>query len=529
MLKEKVYNFVVDSIKNSRQNEILADFNYNKIVISRPELREHGDFSTNLSFVLSLVFKRNPQEIAKNLIEAFQEHNQSEKLFKKIEVVNGFINFFLNEEIYYQELKDILKRKNKYGNSSLGNKQKIQIEFISANPTGPLTVGNARGGPLGDCLANVLKKAGFVAKKEYYVNNCGNQITILGHSILRDELAEYRGEYIDRLGKEISGKDPDVIGKLATQKIIYQYIKKTTDRFKIIYDKWFFEDWLHKTKRVKKIINILTQGGFTYLKDQALWFKSTSFGDTRDRVLIKTDGQATYLAVDIAYHYNKLKERKFDKVINVWGADHHGDVAGLKAGVSAIGFPDKLEIILLQFVTLYQNKEIVKMSKRTGVYVTMDELLDMVGVDAARYFFLSRGADTHLNFDIDVAQQKSDINPVFYIQYAYARICNVLKKAKNLKGNVDFELLNHPSELELMKTLAFFPEIIEDIAVGYQAQRLPQYGLDLASAFHRFYQECRVITDDKKLSNARLSLVLSVKIILKQTLDLMRIGAPEKM
>ncbi len=529
MIKEKVYQFVVGALRKGQKDGIFPDFDYTKIIIVRPEIKEHGDFSTNLAFLLSSQFKINPVALSNTLVETFLQFNQSQKLFEKIESVNGFINLYLLKETYFEELKEILTEKDKYGDSSFGKGEKIQVEFISANPTGPLTVGNARGGPFGDCLANILKKAGFFVKKEYYVNNCGNQIIALGHSVLKNELAEYKGEYINELSKKNREKDPEKAGKNAAKIIIDQYIKKTTDRIGIKYDKWFFEDDLHKSDKVKKIINLLTDKGYTYLKDKAFWFRSTSFGDERDRVLIKKDGQSTYLAADIAYHFNKFKERKFDKVINIWGADHYGDVAGLKAGVSAIGFANQLEIILLQFVTIYKGNEIVKMSKRTGTYITMDELLDIVGKDAARYFFLSRGADTHLNFDIDLAKQKSEANPVFYIQYAYARICSVLKKAGMVGRRYDSALLKEQPEIELLKILPVFPEIIEDVAKTYQVQKLSQYTLELAGVFHKFYQDCRLIGQDKKLNRARLNLAKATQIVLKEALDLMGITALKKM
>ncbi|MDD5221519.1 MAG: arginine--tRNA ligase [Candidatus Pacebacteria bacterium] len=529
MIKEKVRQFVIVALQKGQKDGIFPEFDYSKILITRPETKEHGDFSTNLSFLLSAQFKINPVALANNLVEVFLETDKEYQMFEKIESINGFINFRLCKDIYFKELKEILRKKNRYGDSLFGKRKKVQVEFISANPTGPLTVGNARGGPFGDCLANILQKSGFISQKEYYVNNSGNQIAILGHSVLKDELSEYKGEYIEELHKENEEKDPDKAGKLAAKMIIDRYIRKTTDRMNIKYDKWFFEEELHRSGKIKQIINILTDKGYTYLKDKAFWFRSTDFGDERDRVLIKKDGQPTYLAADIAYHLNKFQERGFDKVINIWGADHYGDVAGLKAGVSAIGFPDQLEIILLQFVTVIKDKEVIKMSKRTGTYITMDELLDMVGSDAAKYFFLSRGADTHVNFDVDLAKQRSEANPVFYIQYAYARICSVLKKTGIVSSRFNPALLKENIELELLKELAVFPDIIEDVARTYQVQKLPQYVLELASIFHRLYQDCRMIGEDKQLTRARLNLIKATRIVLKEALYLMNISAPKKM
>jgi len=531
MLSQKVRKFVLESLNSAKKKEGWPPFDTKKIFISRPEVTQHGDYSTNAAFILAGQIKRNPHDIAKILLNICQKTNLKTKLFEKIEMNGGFINFFLSKEVYIKELGEILKLKDKYGQLALGRNQKIQVEFVSANPTGPLTIGNARGGPFGDCLANVLVKAGYNAKKEYYVNDCGNQIIALGHSVLKDDLAEYKGDYVNEISKNIKGKDAKTIGRKAAKFIIEKYIKKTVKLLGIDYDKWFFESDLRKAGKVEAIIRYLTTKGLTYEKDGALWFKSIQFGDERDRVLLKKDEEPTYLAVDIAYHLNKFKERKFKEVINIWGADHFGDVAGLQAGVSAIGFAGRLKVILLQFVTLYKGQEIMKMSKRAGVYVTMNELLDMVGKDAARYFFLSRGADTHLNFDIELAKKRTEANPVFYIQYAYARICSVFKKAslKNNVGSKHFYWLDDVAEINLIKTLILFPEIIEEIAKNYQVQKLAKYALDLATAFHKFYQDCRLITEDDNLSQARLALALATRIVLGQMLTLMGISAPEKM
>jgi len=529
MLKELVKTLVIDSIKAGQKDGFLPTIDIKSISLLEPEIKEHGDYSTNLAFVLAGQLKKSPQEIAQILLTCLQKENQKQKLLQKIEINNGFLNLFLSENACLKELEDILKLKSKYGSSKIGQKQKLQVEFISANPTGPLTIGNARGGPFGDCLANVLKKVGYSVFKEYYINDCGNQIISLGHSVLKDALAQYKGSYIDVLSRTIKDKDPAIAGKKAAKIIIDKYIKKTTDRLGIKYDKWFFESQLQKTGKVKQIIEELEKKGLIYKKDGASWFKSTQFKDERDRVVIKKDGQTTYLAADVAYHKDKLQTRKFKQVINIWGADHFGDVAGLQAGVSAIGYPGQLKIILLQFVTLFKGKEILKMSKREGIYITLDDLLDMVGKDAVRYFFLSRSVDTHLNFDVDLAQQKTEANPVFYIQYAYARICSVFRKAKIKSLKPDLSLLNDSSEISLIKTLSLFPHIIEEVANNYQAQKLPKYAFDLATAFHKFYQDCRLISEDKKLTQARLSLAQATKIVLKETLNLMGISAPEKM
>jgi arginyl-tRNA synthetase len=492
------------------------------IHLERPENQKYGDYSTNIALKL----KRNPRKIVEKL---------NSSLFEKIEIAGpGFINFFLSKEYLQKQIKVILKEKEKFGKLNIGRNKKIQVEFISANPTGPLTIGNARGGPFGDVLGNVLKRAGFKVEKAYYINDYGMQILALGHSVLKDNQAQYKGDYIDYLNKKIKETDAYKAGEKAAKIIIEEMIKKTVERMGIKYDEWFSEKELHKKSEVDKVLNFLERKGLIYEKEGAKWFKATRYGDRRDRVVVKADGWKTYLAGDIAYHRYKFEKKKFDKVINIWGADHAGDVAGLLAALEALGHKNKLDIILLQFVTLFEKKEKIKMSKRKGIYLTMDELLDKIPLDVIRFFFLQKSADNHLNFDLDLAREQSEKNPVYYVQYAFARICSILRKGKKqeLKIKVmtrNLKLLNHLSELNLIKQLIRLPEVIEDTTKDYQVQRIPQYSLDLATAFHQFYRDCRVLSEDKNLTQARLNLVLATKIVLKNTLDLMGISAPEKM
>jgi arginyl-tRNA synthetase len=492
------------------------------IHLERPENQKYGDYSTNIALKL----KRNPREIVEKL---------NSSLFEKIEIAGpGFINFFLSKEYLQKQIRVILKEKEEFGKLNIGRNKKIQVEFISANPTGPLTIGNARGGPFGDVLGNVLKRAGFKVEKAYYINDYGMQILALGHSVLKDNQAQYKGDYIDYLNKKIKETDAYKAGEKAAKIIIEEMIKKTVERMGIKYDEWFSEKELHKKSEVDKVLNFLERKGLIYEKEGAKWFKATRYGDRRDRVIVKADGWKTYLAGDIAYHRYKFEKKKFDKVINIWGADHAGDVAGLLAALEALGHKNKLDIILLQFVTLFEKKEKIKMSKRKGIYLTMDELLDKIPLDVIRFFFLQKSADNHLNFDLDLAREQSEKNPVYYVQYAFARICSILRKGKKqeLKIKVmtrNLKLLNHLSELNLIKQLIRLPEVIEDTAKDYQVQRIPQYSLDLATAFHQFYRDCRVLSEDKNLTQARLNLVLATKIVLKNTLDLMGISAPEKM
>jgi len=537
MIKGKIEKLIEEIVKK-------------EVKLEHPARPEFGDYSTNVA----LENKIDPAKI----IESLKAH----PLFDKVEKAGpGFINFFLSPKVLQEELVEIIKRGDNYGQLDIGQNKKVQVEFISANPTGPLTVANARGGPYGDVLANLLQKAGFKTEKAYYINDSGQQILTLGHSILKDEQAKYKGKYIDDLAKKIKGKGPSKTGQLAAKYIIKDLIRKTVDKLGIKYDEWIFESDLHQSGRVDKALKYLTEKGLIEQKEGAQWFRSSKFGDRRDRVIVKKDGGKTYLAGDIALHRHKFEDKKFDKVINVWGADHHGDIPGLMAGVKALGHKGKLEIILLQFVTILEKGDKKKMSKRAGSYVTMDELLDKVGPDAVRFFFLQKSSDTHLNFDLALAQEQSAKNPVYYVQYAHARICSILRKATNLKGVFSdrlpkgrlldhdlakgeivesrgqpfstgrvLEKLAHPAELNLIRQLIKFPEIIEETAGDYQVQRLPYYSLELANYFHKFYESCRVLDEkNKELSQARIGLIQATQIVLKNTLKLMGISAPEKM
>lgn len=457
---------------------------------------------------------------------------ENDELFEKVAVAGpGFINFTLSKKALYGELEEVLKQEVNYGDSDIGKNKKIQVEFISANPTGPLTVANSRGGPFGDILANVFKKAGYQSEKGYYVNDFGGQILALGHSILKDEKAVYQGEYIEEIAKKIENNDAYEAGKEAAHIILENYLKKSARHLGVAFDEWTSESEIHEGGYVEEALKVLEEKNLLYEKEGAIWFKAKELGDERDRVLVKSDGKKTYLAGDIGFHLYKFKKLGFDKVINVWGADHHGDVPGLLAGVAAIGYKDKLEILLHQFVTILEEGEKKRMSKRKGVYVTLDELLEKAGKDAVRFFFLEHSIDTHMNFDIELAKEASNKNPVYYVQYAHARICNIFERASNdfQFQNPAFQELKQVPEMNLIKQLVKFPEVIEDTANDYQVQRLPTYAKDVASGFHKFYESCQVLTDDESLTNARLALVKATKIILKNTLDLMGISAPKKM
>jgi arginyl-tRNA synthetase len=524
MLRQEIKKITGRIIKNLYHQEI-------DVEVGQPLSVVFGDRSTNVAMVL----KKNPAEIVAAL-----GHSD---IFSKTEVKNGFINFFISPGYLQKQVKEILRQKDNFGKLRLGRNKKVNVEFISANPTGPLTLGNGRGGFCGDVLANVLSAAGFKVKREYYVNDTGEQVRKLGHSVLGDEQAVYQGDYIEDLRKKIKGENAEKIGQKAADIILREMIKPTIKKMKINFDLWFSEKDLYREKETEKVSALLKKKGLSYEKEGAVWFRSTEFGDDKDRVLIKAGGESTYFLSDIAYLKNKFK-RGFKTLFFFWGADHFGYINRVKAAAQALGFgKENIRVVIMQLVRLVQQGKEVRMSKRAGTYVTLDELMDEVGLDVARFFFLTRSPDTHLNFDLDLAKEQSEKNPVYYVQYAHARICSILRKLKNraskrsegedenavLIASQNLKLLEHPSELALIKQLIRLPEIIEDTAKDYQVQRLPQYAVETATAFHRFYRDCRVISDDKELSGARLSLVMATKIVLKNTLGLTGISAPEKM
>ncbi len=532
MLKDDIKDLVKDSIEDLQETKEFPGFQIPEIPVDYPREKSHGDYSTGIALQLVKNINKRPIEIATLL--AKQLSILSNDVFEKVEAVQpGFINFFIKKEYLQNQVKQILKQKEKFGNLDMGEGKKVNVEFISANPTGPLTLGNGRGGFCGDVLANVLAKAGYKVTKEYYVNDRGEQIIKLGHSVLMDSEAVYKGDYIEKLNEKMVTKNStfsaEKVGEKAAKEILGNMIKPTVKRMGIKYDVWFSEKTMYGDGSVDKAIKELTAKEYTYISEGATWFKSKEIDDDKDRVLIKQDGTRTYFASDIAYLINKFN-RGFDKLFFFLGADHYGYVPRLKAAVEVLGYnKNQAEAIVMQLVRLFKDGEEFKMSKRAGTYVTMDELLDEVSVDAARFFFLMRGANTHLNFDMDLAKKQSKENPVYYVQYAHARICSILKKQKPPLLMPDFKLLKEAPEMNLIKQLIKFSEVIEDVATDYQLQRLTQYSTELADCFHQFYEKCRVIGEDKKITKARLSLILATKIVLKNTFGLMGISAPEKM
>jgi len=519
-----------NQIKNLVGQVVTKKINF---TIEVPQEKVHGDYATNVAIILANETKREPMILANEIRLELEKKD----FFEKIEVVKpGFINFFLKPEFLQKQVKEILNKKEKFGQIDIGKNKKIQVEFISANPTGPLTLGNGRGAFMGDTLANVLKKSGFKVEREYYINDSKYSIQIkeLGKTVLGRGEA-YKTSYLKRALKKIKmkdlmGKDEGDVGSIVAreiQKDIQDFIKK---KLKINFDKWFSETKFHQTKEVEKLLDWLEEKNFAYKKEGAIWLKSSQWGDDQDRILVRSDGETGYFLTDLAYHKNKFS-RKFDKVINFWGADHKGHEKRMKIALKMIGIdPGKLDVIIMQLVRLIQKGKEVKMSKRKGEYISLEELIDKVGLDVARFFFLMYSADRHMDFDLGLAKEKSEKNPVYYVQYACARIHSILAKSKILNPNIKYlNLLKHPSELNLIKELIKLPEIIEDVAKDYQVQRSPHYAIEIATTFHKFYTDCRVLGEDNKLAKARLALVLATKIVLDNILDLMGISKPKRM
>jgi arginyl-tRNA synthetase len=516
-------------------------------IVEKTSDPKNGDYSSNVALqqckkAPGLVWQ-SPLEFARTIADNFPKTNYLEK----IEIAPpGFINFFLSKNLLQAQVGAILSQKEDYARSKVGQGKKAQVEFISANPTGPLTLGNGRGGFLGDALSNILVWAGYKVEREYYINDYGIQIRILGMSLAQaqglletvpKEIQLYQGDYIKKITKKLSAKkinwqDFDKLGQEGAKIILEDYIKPTVkEKMRISFDCWFSEyRQLHQKDLIKKGLQELKKKGLTYKKEGAIWFKTSKFADSRDHVLIKKDGELTYHLTDICYHKNKF-ERGFEKVIDIWGADHLGHVPLVYGAAKALGMSDDwLSIIIIQLVRVIENGKVARLSKRRGVIVTIDDLLSQVPLDVARFFFLMRPADTHLDFDLGLARERSEKNPVYYVQYAHARICSILRKAKNFDLKPEtLNLLDHPAELALIKKLIQLPELIEDLAKNYQVHTLCFYLIDFADLWHKFYEQCRVISRDKNLTLARLQLVIATGIILRTGLKLLGISAPERM
>lgn len=527
-MKQEIQKLIEKAVKD-------LGYEIGEVEVDYPKVEAFGDYTTNVAMVLSKIAKKNPMEIAESLKLGFEKFLKPS--FRKIEVVKpGYINFYLSKEYLQDKVREINEKENKFGESKIGKGKKVNNEFISANPTGPLHLGNGRGGFFGDVIGKVLEKAGYENTNEYYVNDAGEQLLKLGHSVLKDDEAAYSGEYIDELNKKFAKiKDIKEIGEKSAQIVLDEIIKKTVkEKMEINFDSWISEKKdLVDSGYVEKAIEKLKKKKLTYQKDGAMWLETTKFGDDKDRVLVKKDGQKTYFASDCGYILNKI-DRKFEKIIEVWGADHHGYILRFRAAAEALGFKGELKFVIVQLVRLVKDGKEARMSKRAGNVVYIDELIDEVGLDAVRFFFLMYDANTHMTFDLGLAKERSEKNPVFYVQYAHARICSILEKVKdlNLKSGKkeDLSLLTHEKELSLIRELDKFPQIIEDVSKSYEVHKLPYYAIKLADKFHSFYNDCKVLDDENpELTGARLNLVNAVRIVLGEVLRLMGVSSPDSM
>lgn len=498
---------------------------------------ERGDFSSSVSLKIAKQMKKSPLEVAKDIVQHLESNASVTKYIDRVEAkAPGFVNFWVKPEFFSSAVGHIIKEGNHFGRAKK-KKEKILLEFLSANPTGPMHLGNGRGGFTGDCLANVLDWAGYHVKREYYINNVGNQIVRLGKSVLHaagflqensDDL--YSALYISDLVKELHPTKDDKaeeVGKRAARILLHDIQRVVEERMHIHFDRWFPEDHLYVASKTEKILQWIQKEKLAYEKDGALWFASSQFGDDKDRVLVKSDGEKTYMLSDIAYHKDKF-DRGFDKLIDIFGADHHGYIGRTFAAVEALGYKkEQLDILIVQLVRLIENGKEVKMSKRSGTFVTIEELIDEVGHDVVRFFFLMRAPETHMDFDLNLAKEHSNKNPVYYVQYAHARIHSILEKARTLTV-VAHKTPLEESEKNLVKELMKFPQLVESVANTYAVHQFPSYAVSLADAFHRFYEHCRVIDNDTVNEN-RLKMVQATQIVLKNALSVIGVSAPEKM
>lgn len=547
-LKQQLKVAIDEAIK---QAELVPEGQLPELKVEVPKDKSNGDFSTNAAMVLTKIARKNPRDIAAAIIENF---DQAKVGVKEINIAGpGFINFTMDSKELANVIYKVLDQKENYGRSEANN-EKVLVEFVSANPTGDLHIGHARNAAVGATLSNILDFAGYDVTREYYINDAGNQINNLALSI--------EARYFEALGQDLNmpedgynGKDIKVIGEsLAKEHPEYkdldqkeriaefrnlgvelemQKLKTDLEDFRIRFDNWFSETSLYESGEVDSAMDKMTENGYTYQADGATWLRTTDFKDDKDRVLVKKDGTFTYLMPDIAYHYDKV-ERGYDKLINLFGADHHGYINRLKASLGALGEdPDKLEIEIMQLVRLIENGEEVKMSKRTGKAVTLKDLIDMIGVDAARYFMVMRSTDTHFDFDLDLARSESSDNPVYYAQYAHARICSILRQAKEQGFEIDesqaVDVIENEQALELLKKILEFPNIVKGAAAARATQRIPNYIHDLAASFHKFYNAEKVLGEVEEKTRAYILMIEAVRQTLENALGLIDVSAPESM
>jgi len=552
MLKQKLTELLAEAAVEAQKSGKLPKVSLPEVIIEHPQNPEHGDYASSLPLKLARTSGINPLTIATDIVSLIAPTSEIERA---VVAPPGFINFFLKSDWLTSQVKAILEAGDAYGNIELEQASKVQIEFVSVNPTGPLHVGHGRGAILGSTLANVLTAAGYKVEKEYYINDSGSQIDAFYRSLyaryqqclgIEAEMPSdgYSGNYVGELAKEIIAEHGDrfrtlpeaeaisQLGKLGLEKMVSQ-IRADLERLGVSFDVWFSEQSLYDNGQYQTAMSLLEQGGHISKKEGATWFASTALGEDKDNVVIRSDGSPTYFATDIAYHYDKFLKRKFDKVINIWGADHLGHVSRMKAVVEALGInPERLTALISQMVTLRRGKELIRISKRSGDIITLRELVEEVGADACRFFFLSRTADSQMDFDLELAKKQSADNPVYYVQYAHARIASILRLAQQRGieyGDGNISLLTTEPELTLIRKMLLLPEMIELIARTLEPHHLTYYAQDLATVFHSFYKQCRVVSQNNALTKARLNLVKAAKIVLSRTLLLMGMTAPEQM
>ena len=562
LVKNHLAELVKQAIQNAQQTGALPAFTIPSVIIERPQKKEWGDFATATPLKLAREAKRAPVQIA----QAIAAHFPSDEVVSKTEAAPpGFVNITLNDAWVARQVETVLAEGERFGDIEAGQRERINVEYVSANPTGPLTIGSARNATIGDTLANVLQAAGHDVWREYYVNDAGSQVMHFGASLLatyaqalgRDETVPedgYKGAYVVEMGQQFAAQYGDKflqmpreqatreIGRVGIDIVIAQ-ARETLVRARVSFDEWFSEQTLRKGGQFAEVFKILQDKGLVFEKDNATWFAAQALGEQQDAVLIRSpqviadpELRPTYLASDVAYVWNKLVARGFDRAIYVLGADHHGDAIRIKAVTRALGLDEKRVVILIyQFVILKRGGEAVAMHKRTGEFVKLDELIDEVGADAVRFMLISQSANTTMDFDLDLAKKQSDENPVYYVQYAHARIASILKHAADLGATSEggeVALLTHPAELELIREILRLPEIVEAAATRLEPHHLPHYAIELAGAFHSFYRQCRVVSSDPAdaaMTRARLKLVAAAKNTLARTLNLMGVRAPESM
>jgi arginyl-tRNA synthetase len=552
MIKQRIIELLAQAADKAQKAGKLPSVAVPEITIEHPQNPAHGDYASSLPLKLGRAAGTSPMAIAEALVGFISPAPEIESVTV---APPGFINFTLKDAWLTRQVDAILSAGSSYGNIDLGQAGRVQLEFVSVNPTGPLHVGHGRGAILGNTLANTLAAAGYRVEKEYYVNDAGSQMDAFYRSLYaRYQQAlkvdaempadGYLGDYIVDLAKDIIAEEGDKFLSLPPEKAIPQLgkiglgkmiarIKGDLELLGVNFDVWFSEQSLFDKGQYKKVMTLLREGGYIAEREDATWFVSTALGEDKDNVVVRSDGSPTYFATDIAYHYNKFVERKFDRVINIWGADHQGHISRMKAVVQALGIsPERLVVIISQMVTLSRGGEVVKVSKRSGDIITLRELIDEVGADACRFFFAARSADSQMDFDLELAKKQSADNPVYYVQYAHARIASIFRLAEDRKidyAGGDVSLLTTEPELTLIRRMLLLPEVVEMVAQTLEPHHLAYYAQELATVFHSFYKQCRVVGDDEALSKARLKLVAAAKITLARTLNLMGMTAPDKM